>query len=170
MGAHVEGQPLVAGEAREFLRRIEVILEEFKSVHQVQYPFIPSPRTSNPTNNVARTPTSAPLEVCAHHQHAAAISTTLQVNPLAFSHSHMLHLPPNLNLDPPPPAGLFIPDIKPNAGAQGWRTALAQWENPNPTTGMRALRDWPRSWYTGPRRLLFSSKRHLRKLVADGYN
>jgi hypothetical protein len=68
---------------------------------------------------------------------------------------------------PLPIAGVVIPDIKSGPGA--WREAVRQWEEDEPSRDFRALRDWPREWYTGAMRPVTGSKRRERELVALAY-
>ena len=68
--------------------------------------------------------------------------------------------------------GPSIPEAKiPNLprGARGWKVAIDQWEQIDPDTGY-ALKDWPKSWYTGTMKPFTAAKRTIRRRIADEYN
>ena len=68
--------------------------------------------------------------------------------------------------------GPSIPEAKiPNLprGANGWKEAINQWEKIDPDTGY-ALKDWPKSWYTGTMKPFTAVKRTTQKRIADEYN
>ena len=54
-------------------------------------------------------------------------------------------------------------------GGRGWKEAVNQWELVDPQTGY-ALKDWPKSWYTGDMKRFTAAKRTIRKRIADEYN
>ena len=55
-------------------------------------------------------------------------------------------------------------------GEKGWREAIHQWEEADPSTGRPPLRDWPPSWYTGKMREKTAVKRTQRRYVAEEYD
>jgi hypothetical protein len=72
-----------------------------------------------------------------------------------------------------PPRPLPLPSVRiPNLprGPGAWKEAVRQWEEGDPDTGLKALKDWPEEWYTGNQRLHFASKRSQRRVIADEYN
>ena len=54
-------------------------------------------------------------------------------------------------------------------GSRGWKEAVNQWELVDPQTGY-ALKDWPKSWYTGDMKPFTAAKRTIRRRIADEYN
>ena len=69
---------------------------------------------------------------------------------------------------PLPLPSLHIPNISRGPGA--WKEAVRQWEEGDPTNGLKALKDWPDEWYTGSQRLHFAAKRSQRRAIAEEYN
>ena len=68
--------------------------------------------------------------------------------------------------------GPSIPKAKiPNLprGPSGWKEAINQWEKIDPDTGF-ALKDWPKSWYTGDMKRFNACKRTMRRRIAEEYN
>ncbi|EPQ55141.1 hypothetical protein GLOTRDRAFT_27428, partial [Gloeophyllum trabeum ATCC 11539] len=59
-----------------------------------------------------------------------------------------------------------IPDLP--RGAAGWKVAVRQWEEVDPLTGY-ALKDWPKSWYTGGMRLVNQQKRFTRRIITEAF-
>lgn len=63
---------------------------------------------------------------------------------------------------------LIIPDIK--RGPEAWWQMVKQWNEGEPENGLHIpLRDWPELWFTGSNKLLFSSKRNQRKVIAQEF-
>ena len=58
------------------------------------------------------------------------------------------------------PQGPYIPAI----GRGEWKMAIQQWHEGNPAAGMKPLKDWPKSYYSGPRRKEVASTRRKRFL------
>lgn len=71
---------------------------------------------------------------------------------------------PTLNF---PISGVLVPDLGHGSGA--WKRAIKQWEEYDPTTQCRALKDWPKEWYTGVMRTVTGSKRSQRQIVFEEY-
>ncbi|KAF8067580.1 hypothetical protein FPV67DRAFT_1561929 [Lyophyllum atratum] len=67
-----------------------------------------------------------------------------------------------------PLSGVLIPNLK--AGHGVWKRAIKQWEDGDDEIGLKALKDWPKEWYTDSMRLVTGSKRRERELVAIAYN
>lgn len=66
-----------------------------------------------------------------------------------------------------PTPGVNIPNI--GRSRDSWREAVRQWEEGDPSKNMRALKDWPASWYTGVMRPFTGVKRQSRRLIAEEY-
>ncbi|KAG8931595.1 hypothetical protein FRC03_012472 [Tulasnella sp. 419] len=64
-----------------------------------------------------------------------------------------------------------IPDLVVKNGEPLWRCAISDWQNADPERGlMKALKDWPKSWYTGKEnREKYAVKRLQRRLIAEEY-
>lgn len=77
-------------------------------------------------------------------------------------------LPRSASPKPVPIPGISISDL--GHGPTAWRKAIQQWEEPDPSTGLVALKNWPREWYTGAMRTHTGAKRTTRKAIADEYN
>lgn len=69
---------------------------------------------------------------------------------------------------PIPIPGVSISDLGHSPSA--WRKAIQQWEECDPATGLVALKNWPKEWYTGVMRTHTGAKRTTRKTIADEYN
>ncbi|KAK6969287.1 hypothetical protein R3P38DRAFT_3502114 [Favolaschia claudopus] len=63
--------------------------------------------------------------------------------------------------------GVAIPDLK--KGDKAWLEAVRQWEHGDESQNLKALRDWPREWYSDGMRKITGSKRSQRKLIFDEY-
>lgn len=68
---------------------------------------------------------------------------------------------------PVPIPGVSISDL--GHGSTAWRTAIRQWEDKDPLTGLVGLKYWPREWYTGVMRTHTGAKRSTRKIIAEEY-
>jgi len=66
-----------------------------------------------------------------------------------------------------PIPGVSIPDL--GHGESAWLKAVKQWEEGDSSIGFKALKDWPKSWYTGVMRTKFGAKRSNRKIIALEY-
>ncbi|KAK7057802.1 hypothetical protein R3P38DRAFT_3546631 [Favolaschia claudopus] len=64
-------------------------------------------------------------------------------------------------------AGVAIPDLK--KGDRAWLDAVRQWEYGDENQGLKALRDWPREWYSDGMRKVTGAKRSQRKLIFEEY-
>lgn len=60
-----------------------------------------------------------------------------------------------------------LPRTKRGEVSIAWKTALDQWYKDDPVTGRRALKDWPREWYTKSMRTVVGVNYLTRKRVAD---
>jgi hypothetical protein len=76
--------------------------------------------------------------------------------------------PPTKIVPPKPLPNVKIPNIR--RGPNAWKDAIKQWEEDDPVTGSKALRDWPEAWYTGTQRVLFATKRMQRSIIAAEYD
>jgi hypothetical protein len=72
-----------------------------------------------------------------------------------------------ISTKPLPLPDVQIPNIR--RGPEAWKEAVKQWEEGDPDTGFKALKDWPEEWYTGSQRLHFATKRSQRRVIADEY-
>ena len=68
-----------------------------------------------------------------------------------------------------PIPGIIIPNLNHRSGSAVWRDAIEQWEKGDADNDLPALKDWPKEWYTGERRLVYGSKRRTRQIIAEEY-
>ncbi|TCD60050.1 hypothetical protein EIP91_010837, partial [Steccherinum ochraceum] len=54
-------------------------------------------------------------------------------------------------------------------GAAGWKEAVRQWNSAEDQQSKKAVKDWPKEWYTGEMRLVNQQKRHERFLINREY-
>ena len=103
-----------------------------------------------------------------HTQHIGHPAADTFVPTAQISYSNSSHLPP-------PVPGLCIPDVPlAHNGVRDKSTSLSdivfQWENKDPKLGLlRALKDWPKEWYTGDNKGRFAAKRYQQSLIALQY-
>lgn len=67
-----------------------------------------------------------------------------------------------------PRPGIFIKHIKP--GPRAWLEAVQQWEDGEPESGIKPLKDWEPANYQGVMRTKVAAKRQLRELFATEYH
>lgn len=60
-----------------------------------------------------------------------------------------------------------IPPLPKGSAGEKWKAALAQWYEPNPTTGLIPLKDWPRAWYAKGMRTVTGMTYLGRKKIAE---
>ncbi|KAK7696317.1 hypothetical protein QCA50_000971 [Cerrena zonata] len=60
-----------------------------------------------------------------------------------------------------------IPNL--SHGPEAWREVIRQWEESNPITKTKALKDWPLEWYSGSMSRFTGSKWNQRKAIAEEY-
>ena len=163
MGDHVLIQPVTTNEFRMFSTAIFSMLEKANSS-------IPNSTMVTPTNSFV-TPRILTATNDPFHDHnlisqraAPTPSPLISPDPAAMTpdmDSTTLSKATNL-----PIMDINIPDLPRCKGT--WERAIAQWFEPDPTTGI-ALKDWPVEWYTGIMRSKTGSKRSHRALVAEEY-
>ena len=67
-----------------------------------------------------------------------------------------------------PRPGIFIKQIK--SGPKAWLEAVRQWEEGDPESGIKPLKDWEPADYQGTMRTKVAAKRQLRELIATEYH
>lgn len=68
------------------------------------------------------------------------------------------------------PPGLVIPTHNELLKPDRWLAYANDWTRPDPERGLLIpLKDWPKEWYTGRKRVQFAPLRRLRRVIAEEF-
>jgi hypothetical protein len=164
-GDHVLSNPVTAVEVREMTAAMD---RKFTLVADMITKLSIDPRSTG----LQSMPTKAQHIVHTHHESppyqrfssppdrptAADLETSTN-----FDEDHQRSLSPASPVTP----GLLIRNLP--RGSDAWHEAVKQWNDRDPISGLPALKDWPRAWYSKQNKTTFASKRMQRQKIAEAF-
>jgi len=137
-GEYNEAAPVTVGEVRELKRSVDAKMDSLPTTQSY-----PERRVASKTLRTATAP-YLPRAASVSSSHSASISTD-NIDSMEVSVNK-----PSKGCRIAPLPRVKIPPIK--AGPYAWKEAIKQWEEGDAMKGFKALKDWPKEWYTGAMR------------------